>query len=501
LYTYTLLLLVAFNTAFADTSKQDAPVFKVANVLQSNMVVQQSKPFKIWGSAAAGDIKITADWSKSSVIVKAAADGSWAGEISVPKAKPGDFTPHTITIQNNDKVVKLSDVLIGDVWFCVGQSNMDMIVHEAKFIGYPGVLNYKQEIEEANFPAIRVYKAAAEFKIKPQNDTKGTWTICSTKTAGNFSAVAYFFGRELFLHLNIPIGLVVSSAPGASTQAFTKREVLEADTALKRVYLTPQLSHISSQVKVDSTGFFSNVTKPTLLYNGIIHPLLNLSIKGITYYQGESNARGEKRAPYLSLFNKMLTDWRTDFKQGDFPFYYTQIAPYAENGEEADSYNAAMFRETQQQLLSIKNTGMAVTLDVGEQKTVHPSDKRAVGERLAKNALYNTYNLRVVQYKGPTFDSYAVEGKNAIRISYKKSTIGGELSTKDGKPPVGFFVAGKDKVFHPAEATIVGDEIILSNYNVSQPKAVRYAFTNWVGTNLQNTDALPAMQFRTDNWE
>ncbi|RVU02039.1 sialate O-acetylesterase [Mucilaginibacter limnophilus] len=470
---------------------------KVANVLQSNMVVQQGKPFKLWGAATAGEmVKITADWA-SAVTVKAGTDGNWITQVSVPKAKTGDFTAHVITVDNGKETLKFTNILIGDVWFCVGQSNMDMPVTEAMFLTYPGVLNYKEEIAAANFPAIRMYKAQAEFKVAPQGDTKGNWQVCSPQTVGNFSGVAYFFGRQLFLKLNIPIGLVVSAAPGASTQAFTKREVLESDPTLKSVYLTPQLDNISIQKKVDTTGFFSNVTKPTLLYNGNIYPFLNLSVKGIIYYQGESNARSDKRDEYILLFTKMVADWRKDFKQGDLPFYYTQIAPFREAGEDSTDYKAAIFRETQGLLSKIKNTAMAVTLDVGEKKTVHPSDKRSVGERLARIALNKTYGQKNITFRGPRFSAYHVNG-NTITIDFDKTSA---LTTKDGKAPVGFMVAGEDKVFHPAEAKITGNTVILSNFNVAKPVAVRYAFTNWVGTNLQNTDGLPAMQFRTDNWD
>ncbi|RCH54347.1 sialate O-acetylesterase [Mucilaginibacter hurinus] len=496
-YLYILVFVFAANSIFANTQT----AFKLANVLQSNMVVQQGKPFKLWGKAVAGEtVVMTVDWNRTAVAVKADAGGNWTGQINVPKAKPGDFTPHVITVKNGDKIVRLTDVLIGDVWLCAGQSNMDMIVTEANFIGYPGVLNYKEEIAAANFPAIRMYKAAAEFKIKPQDDTKGTWTICSPKTVGNFSGVAYFFGRELFLKLNIPIGLVVTSAPGASTQAFTKKEVLTADAALKQRYYDPQIANISSQDSVDKTGFFTNVTKPTLLYNGIIHPLLNLSVKGITYYQGESNSRDGGWDLYVSLFEKMLADWRNDFNQGDLPFYYTQIAPFREPQEDSTAYVAAIFRETQERLLKLKNTGIAVTLDVGERKTVHPSDKRAVGERLAKNALNKTYNVKGVQYLGPRFAKYTVNG-NSIKISFAKESLGTGLTTSDGKPPEHFYVAGADKKFYPAKAAIIGNDIVLTGFNVTEPVAVRYAFMNWNDTNLQNKEGLPAMQFRTDNWE
>lgn len=475
-------------------------VFKLANVLQSNMVVQQDKPFKLWGTAQPGEtLVITTGWG-ATARAKVNGYGNWTAAVDVPKARPGNFTPYTISIQHLEGTAQLSNILIGDVWFCVGQSNMDMPVTEAMFLTYPGVLNYKEEIAAAKFPAIRFYKANAEFKVSPQDDTKGKWQVCSPETIGGFSGVAYFFGRELFLKLNIPIGLVVSAAPGASTQAFTSREVLEGDASLKETYLDPQLKNIEFQHKVDSAGFFTNVTKPTLLYNGIIYPFLNLSIKGITYYQGESNSRSDSREKYISLFKQMVANWRRDFKQGELPFYYTQIAPFREAGEDSLSYKAAIFRETQQQLLQINNTGMAVTLDAGSAKTVHPPDKRSVGERLAKNALNKTYGLSSVQYLGPRFSAYKVQG-NTIVISFDKNSLDGGLVTKNGQAPAGFMVAGDDKQFHEAQARIAGNQIILSGYGVAKPVAIRYAFTNWVGTNLQNKAGLPAMQFRTDNWE
>jgi sialate O-acetylesterase len=497
---YYCILLVFFITQTVFAAKQTVAVLKLANVLQSNMVIQQGKPFKLWGTATAGQIiTVTTDWA-APVTAKTNAAGNWIAQVNVPKVKPGNFTPHSITVNNGAETIKLTDVLIGEVWLCVGQSNMDMIVNEAMFLTYPGVVNYKEEIAAANFPAIRMYKVNAQFKIAPVADTKGSWVVCSPKTAGNFSGTAYFFGRELFTKLNVPVGLVVSAAPGASTQAFTKREVLTGDSILNQTYLAPQLQYINSQQKVDTTGFFSLVTKPVLLYNGNIYPLFNLSVKGIAYYQGESNARSDKRDVYLNLFGKMLADWRHDLKQGDLPFYFTEIAPYREANEDTLSYNAAYFRETQEQLLSLKNTGIAITLDAGKERNVHPPDKRSVGERLAKNALNKTYGLKDVQYLGPRFKKFKVEG-NTIKITFDKKSLGSGLVTKDGKAPQYFFVAGDDKRFYPAEASITGNEIWLSNHNVSRPVAIRYAYTNWVNTNLQNKEGLPAMQFRTDIWE
>jgi len=334
--------------------------FKLAGVLQSNMVVQQGRPLRLWGTAKPGDrLSINTDWTGRVVTTVADANGNWIGQIGVPKTTPGNFTVHTIVVIDGNDNIKLTNLLIGDVWFCVGQSNMDMPVNEEKIMTYRGVLDFENEIAAANYPAIRLYKADAKFSINTVPDTKGEWKVCSPATVGGYSGVAYFFGRELFKQLNIPIGIVISAAPGASTQAFTSRQVLEADTLLQHTYLQPYARLLSSQKMVDTTGFFSNVTKPTLLYNTLIYPLLNLSIKGIAYYQGESNV-GDNREAYLKLFPAMLADWRKDFNQGSLPFYFTQIAPYREAYNDSTTYQTAIFRETQQQLLNIKNTGMAV---------------------------------------------------------------------------------------------------------------------------------------------
>lgn len=474
-------------------------VFKLANVLQSNMVVQQGKPLRLWGNAKPGDaIKINADWTDNVVTAHADDTGNWIGQIKVPKAKPGDFKPHTLVIIDGDNNIKLTNLLIGDVWFCVGQSNMDMPVTAVPILTYRGVLNYQDEIAAANFPAIRIYKAAADFKISPVPDTKGEWKVCSPQTIGDFSGVAYFFGRQLFLKLNIPIGLVEAAAAGASTQAFTKKEVLDGDTLLKKAYLDPFAGMFKSQSAVDSMGFFTKVTKPSLLYNADIYPMLNLSIKGVAYYQGESNV-ADKRETYIPLFTAMVADWRKDFKQGDFPFYYVQIAPYLE-GNDSTKYGTALFRETQQELLKIKNTGMAVTMDVGETRSVHPRDKRSVGERLAFIALNKTYRLKDVDYQGPQISRFEVHG-NVVKLFFKSDGLASGLTTKNGKAPLHFYVAGDDHIFHPADAKIVGDNVVLGSEHVDKPVAVRYAFTDGPVTNFENKDGLPALPFRTDEWK
>lgn len=492
---YLFFAAVALSASIATARAQS---LKLAGILQSNMVIQQNKPFKVWGAAKPGDqVKISADWTGRVTTAAAGADGKWIGEIKVPKATPGDFKPHIITVTDGSGNIKLTNLLIGDLWFCVGQSNMDMPVGEEKAFTYRGVLDFEREVADARLPDIRLYRSDWQFRSEPSNETKGAWRECSPESVNGFSAVAYFFGRELYRHLNIPVGLVVSAIPGAGTQAFVKRETFEEDTMLRRVYLDPFRNVISTQKKVDSLGLFPAVTKPTLIYNSIIHPMFNLSIKGMIYYQGESNIT-DKREHYMPLFTAMVAGFRSGFKQGDLPFYYTQIAPYREEHDDTTAFRAAVFKETQEKLLSIKNTGMAVTMDVGEERNVHPRDKKPVGQRLAYIALNKTYH-EDIPYQGPHISGFKVHG-SVVTIYFKKKTIGSGLTTKDGKAPQHFFVAGDDHKFYWADAKIVGDNVILSSEKVTKPIAIRYAFTDGAVTDLENKEGLPAVPFRTDEW-
>lgn len=492
---YFILTVVASSAAIFSAEAQN---FKLASILQSNMVIQQNKPFRVWGTAKPGDhITINTDWTDRVTTATADANGDWIGDVKVPKATPGDFKPHTIVVIDGNDNIKLNNLLIGDLWFCVGQSNMDMPVGEEKAFTYRGVLNFEKEEAAANLPNIRLYRSDWQFRSVPSNETKGTWQECSPESVKGFSAVAYFFGHKLYQNLNIPVGLVVSAIPGAGTQAFVKREVLEEDTMLKRVYLDPYQNVISTQKKVDSLGLFPAVTKPTLIYNAIIHPMFNLSIKGMIYYQGESNIT-DKREHYIPLFKAMVADFRKEFKQGELPFYFTQIAPYREEHNDTTAFKAAVFKETQEKLLSIKNSGMAVTMDVGEERNVHPRNKRPVGERLAYIALNKTYHKNTM-YLGPHFSKIKVNG-NEVTVYFEKKTIGSGLTTNDGKAPQHFFVAGDDHKFYWAKAKIAGDNVILSSDKVAKPIAVRYAFTDGAVTNLENKEGLPAVPFRTDDW-
>lgn len=478
--------------------KKKRAALQVADAIQSNMVIQQDKPFQLWGSAEAGDtIEVKADWLHTPATAYAGADGAWSIAIAVPVAVAEDFTPHSISISNRYEAISLSNLLIGEVWLCAGQSNMDMRIQEIKG-WYDGVPNFEQEIAAAEFPEIRIYTASAGFDVQPRSNLGGTWQICSPQTAGNFSAVAYYFGRQLYQQLKVPIGLVVVAAPGASSQAFTPKEVLLQDTLLKRMYWDPYESMLRSQALVDSLDFFTKVTKPALIYNAMLHPLQNLSLRGFIWYQGESNyADGDH---YTRLCSAMLQSWRNSFGRGDLPFYFVQIAPYSKNMHACPNI-LGLFWEAQQGLLSSKHTGMALSMDLGETENIHPRNKKPIGVRLAKLALNRTYGLDTIMDAGPVFSQFKIKKKGLVEITFADATIGTGLTTRDGKSPQCFFVAGDNQIFYPATARIRGNKVVVFSKSVPKPIAVRYGFANNTITNLENKKGLPAFPFRTDKWD
>ncbi|MGN6420013.1 MAG: sialate O-acetylesterase [Pseudobacter sp.] len=474
------------------------PTFTIANTIQSNMVLQQAKPFKVWGQAVAGQrIEVKADWMQQSVTTSSSEQQEWITEIPVPKATPGDYTPHTILISSGKDTVWLRNILIGEVWLCSGQSNMDMELKP--FIPWlRGVVNYEQEIRHADYPAIRLYNVRTDFKAEPENDCiNGSWKICTPATVPDFSGVAYFFARELHQQLRLPIGLVVSSVGGSACQIWTSRETLEKDPVLNQKYLYPYDTSALSREPLDSVVTFEKVVRPTLFYNAMIYPLRNLSLRGMLWYQGESN-RFEREA-YTRLTSAMIGNWRSLFNQGDLPFYYVQVAPFKWEGDTTWTNYYGYFREAQEAVMKqTRNTGMAVIMDLGEADDLHPRNKQQVGIRLAKMALNRDYK-KPVAYKGPQYKSMRVEG-NTVKVSFQAETTGDVLATSDAQAPMHFYVAGTDQQFHPAKAVIRGNEVWVQSAAVAKPVAVRYAFSNYPVTNLCNKAGLPAVPFRSDNW-
>lgn len=472
---------------------------KAAAILQDNMVIQQNKPMKLWGSSPPHDtIWIKTSWNSKTVQTYADSEGLWLATVDVPRAKKGDFTPVSIQITDNTESIGFSNILIGDVWMCSGQSNMEMKVDSVN-VWYRGVLNYPGEIRAANYPAIRVFTEDISFQVNPQSKIKGKWEICSPETAGNFSGVAYYFGKSLFEKLNIPIGLVVTAVGGASAQAFVPKEDLMNDPVVKKVYWDAYRPGTKSQRVIDTLNFFAKVLEPSLLYNGMIHPLENLSLKGFIFYQGESNY--SDRGNYALVLTRLIEGWRRKFQQGDLPFYFTQISPYTESADKCP-FILGLFWEAQISVAkNLKNTGIALSMDVGETTNIHPRDKKTIGVRLGNLALHKTYGFSKIADQGPVFSKFDVDKNGLIKVRFDKSGVRSGLTTSDGQSPRFFFVAGKDSIFHEVRAQIVGKQVWLYPGEISDPIALRYGFTKNSLTNLKSKAGLPVLPFRTDRWE
>lgn len=465
------------------TSLPADSVISLPSVLSSNMVLQQNMDVPVWGFAPQGEkVKVTGSWGGSFEAI-ADANWKWSGKIKTPLAIPGQAPKYTLTIEGEKNIILLDNILIGDVWICSGQSNMEFSM-TPNSPWTLGVNNYETEIATANYQNIRLYKVPKRASSIPASDSGGLWSECSPTSVTAFSAVAYYFGKELYddPKINIPIGLIQSAYGGSAAQAWTRQDILASDAQLNSKYLAPYLLN---------PGSFSDEYKSSNLYNGMLAPIIPFGIRGATWYQGESNK--EDGDMYRKLCAAMLQGWRADWKQGDFPFYYVQVAPYA-MGIKEPVY--AEFREAQFNMLSEINTGMAVTMDIGEINNIHPRNKLDVGKRLALWAKAKTYGEDVI-FSGPVYESAVVEGSK-MRIKFKAETIGTGLKTNNSSAPAHFTIAGSDKIFYAATAEIIGSDILVSSALVPNPVTVRYAFSNAIITNLMNSENLPAVPFRTD---
>ena len=634
-----------------------AATVKLPAIFTSNMVLQQQSQVPFWGEAAPNKtVKITTSWNNKIIKTNANTSGKWKTLISTPVFGG----PYNIEITDGKKL-KLENVMIGEVWLCSGQSNMEM-----PLAGWGKIMNYEQEITAANYPNIRLFTVQRNISNQPLTDmisNSGGWLTCSPQTVADFSAVAYFLGKNLYENLNIPIGLINSSWGGTIAEAWTssnslktmpdfsskviamenkslntdelkerykqdsitwQNQVSKADRGfsngkavwtnqdlaekdwklmkvpdnwenqslpnfdgvvwfrktidipedwqnnkltlnldliddndityfngvevghtdgwnLTRTYTIPAtlvkagkaviavrvfdtaggggmygnaaLMKLSlSQEKSKSLagnwqykiGFnlteipiapvtLNNPNQPTVLYNAMINPIIPFTIKGAIWYQGESNA--DKAYQYRELFPLMIKDWRKQWNV-NFPFYFVQLANYTAQLSEPSEAAWAELREAQLQTLHLENTGMAVTIDIGDAKDIHPKNKQEVGRRLSLIARANAYKENIA-FSGPIYDVYRIEG-NTIRISFKYADNG--LKTPNGEMLKGFAIAGVNHLFHWAEAQIIGNDVIVSCKDVENPIAVRYAWATNPGCNLFNKENLPASPFRTDDW-
>lgn len=473
-----LIVLFAFtNFSFA------AQNLKLAAIFSDNMVLQQQTRTPIWGWTEKGTkVRVTTSWNNQTYEVVTDKDGKWILNVITPVAGG----PYTITI-NGLETVELKNVYVGEVWLASGQSNMSMKLkgykHQPVIGSTDAILQSKgKKIHFINIPELAAYK--------PLNDIENTkWEVASLATTGECSAVCWFFADLLNQQLDVPIGIINASYGGSNVEAWM------SETACN------EFEDIVVPPKSDETSpWIGNVA--TLLYNGMIHPIERYGIKGLLWYQGESNIFNVPR--YAPSVAAMVKDWRVKWHQGDFPFYFVQIAPYdykewnffTPQWPEISAYQREAQLKTQ---ALVSNSAMVVTLDVGTEFQIHSPYKKEVGQRLAFLALAKTYGKTGFECESPEYDRMEVKGDKAI-IYFSKQFMG---LTSYGKQLTLFEIAGDNKVFVKADAYIDEGEgtVVVSSRLVKEPKAVRYAFKDYVSAELFGTGGLPVSSFRTDDWE
>jgi sialate O-acetylesterase len=472
-YSRLLLCTIAFTFPLLINAKIFLPSF-----FSDNMVLQQQASSPVWGWTNAGKtVRITSSWDKKTTTAKADANGRWKLFLQTPAAGG----PYQLSI-NDGELITLKNVMVGEVWLCSGQSNMEMPMKGFK--GQPIIGSNEAILRSAN-KNIRVYTVPRGASAAPQENSKPSeWKEAAPVAVSNFSATAYYFGRLLNELLNVPVGIINDSYSGSFIEAWMTPETLKP-----------------FDVKIPGKGDTIKAVSrtPTTLYNGMLSPVIGYSIKGAIWYQGESNYENPDK--YEKLFPAMVNELRQEWNNGDFPFYYAQIAPYdyaqLPPYHSGGKYNSAYLRDAQRKAEKIiPNSAMAVLMDIGEEKNIHPSNKEAGGKRLALLALAKTYHLEGFGYASPSYDSLSVAGSIAA-IRFKNSPNG---LTSFGKELSQFEVAGSNKVFYPAKATIKGSNVLVSAPEVKDPVAVRYAFKDFVKGDLFSTEGLPVSSFRTDDW-
>ncbi len=502
--TSRLSALLVTSTCLAGTALADV---KLPSIISDNMVLQQETPASVWGWADPGE-KVTVKFAGKSASVAADDKGKWGVKLDGLTAEmTGELTvsgKNTLTIKN---------VAVGEVWVASGQSNMEFTVNRGK--------DAAEETKAANFPQIRMYTVQKTPKTEPAEDTIGKWEVCTPETVPTFSAVGYFFARHLNQTLKQPIGIIHSSWGGTPAEFWTPKATLAAYPAFKGTLDSwdhAVATYPEAKAKYDQElAAFKEANKtppaagtvapkpprpprggdafgsPGCLYNGMIAPLVPYTIRGAIWYQGEANAGAADL--YKKLFPTMIKSWRQAWQIEDFPFLYVQLANYMQRHEQPTDTNWARLREAQLETLDLPHTGMAVTIDIGDSKDIHPKDKQDVGLRLALWAEATVY-YHDQEYSGPLPSGFQTEdGK--VRLTFRN---GDDMKAADGGKIKGFAIAGEDRKFVWANVEIQGDHIVLSNSEVPAPVAVRYGWDDDPDCNLINKTGLPASPFRTDDW-
>lgn len=456
---------VIFQTIFSILAIAEV---RLPAVLSSNMVLQQNTKTNLWGWAdPAEKIFITTSWNNVTDSVVAGADAKW----KMPLATPAAGGPYTITLKGGNTIV-LENVMIGEVWVCSGQSNMEWSSYQ----------NLKQIIDEmpnSNNSSLRFFHIPKTTAEHPQDNTPGQWKVSSPESLQGFSAIAYFFGKKLQSELNVAVGLVNASWGGTPAEVWTPATPVYNDVELKK-----------AAEKQNQTPWWP--VTPGLTYNAMISPITSHAIAGTIWYQGEGNTG--TAGSYGKLFTTMIASWRQAW-QNEFPFYYVQIAPFTYGNKNV----GALVREQQTQSMSLPKTGMVVITDlVDNVKDIHPQNKKDVADRLANWALAETYKKPGIVYKGPFFKRMEVL-KDKVTVYFDNAPNG--FIVKGAGKPSEFYIAGADRNFLPAEVKLEKDRIVLSNKQIRNPVAVRFAFSNTAMSNVFSKEGLPIAPFRTDNWE
>lgn len=482
----------------------------LAPLFRDGAVFQRSKPVPIWGIAEK-DEKITVTFAGQSHQTVAGKNGRWLVKLTPLQAsdKPADL------IIKGKNELRIRDILVGEVWFCSGQSNMNWTVKFSK--------DADNEIAAANNPLIRCFGARNEVEESPQFDTKGEWLPATPENVGDFSAVAYFFSRELQPYVNVPVGIVKGTPGGSSIEAWMSMETLKTLPGFERMmeqrkkvladfpkakarYDKAMAAWKESSDNAAAAGEPFSEPRPRVpegpksrnapsgLYNSNVHPFTPYAIRGFLWYQGEANA--SRHAAYKEQFPAMIKQWRKDFQQEDAAFYFVQLANY-NVAADATGRQWAFQREAQTSALALPNTAMAVSIDIGEPKNIHPANKQEVGRRLSLIARHHLYGEAAeVDGEGPRAAAFDVKG-NEMHVKLVNAGTGIVIK---GRRVNDLEIAGADKKFHPADGRIDGETIVVSSPAVPKPLAVRYLWRNAPVATLFNTDGLPVAPFRSDTW-
>lgn len=442
------------------------------SVFRDNMVMQQQTRASIWGKASGyASVKVITSWNHKSYHTTASANGAWSLKITTP----GAGGPYEITI-SDEKTIKLKNILIGEVWICSGQSNMEMPLKG--YVNQP-VIGSVESIALSNNPEIRLFTVNRTASLEPLDDFKGSWKLCEPENVADFSATAYYFGLMLHRVLHVPVGLISANWGGSRIEAWI------GESGYKNI------NWINLPQKNSNEKFAPRAT-PTVLFNAMINPMVGYAMRGVIWYQGEENHNEPNE--YAKLLPALIQNWRDVWAAGDFPFYYMQIAPYDYGPY---GLNTAYFREAQLKASAVlPNIGMACIMDLGEKDCIHPAAKEPGAKRLALLALGQTYDMKGINYQSPVLKEMKVN-ESVVKLTFDNASNG---LTSFGKELSCFEVAGANKRFYPAKASILNDGIVLFSPQVSKPVAVRYAFKDFIVGDLFNTEGLPVSSFRTDNW-